>query len=252
MPIQDQNAMTLGSDAWVDDVYKSGPSRNSEGRSRPTQRYFGAGLEAINAGVFEGRNEYITYLLLCVLQHNRIISRFKGQPFRMNKANHGVDAYPDFMFDLADGRRFVLEVKANRFINDDEKKQLEAVNDAFINTSITYLLWTDKWPLHKHVVHAMNHMRRAYRLGYSTDQLQPLVNAIQVRPKTLGELCRGVMPAHFDQILAAAYCGMIFINFFKPINDQTLVSCEPDKSIVELLFQTRIKGSTGWDAGIRC
>jgi hypothetical protein len=248
---QDPQTMTLGSDAWVEAVYKSGPSRSSEGRSRPTQRYFGAPNPGLEACVLEGRNEYVAYLLLCVLRNLKIVSRFKEQPFRLDKERHGVLAFPDFMFDLVDGRRYVLEVKSNRYIDEDEMKQMEAVNAAFKDTSITYLLWTDKWPLHRPVISATNHMRRAYQQDYPLVRLLAIRDAVQQQPKTLKELRNLSDGRHFDEVLAAAYRGLVFFNFFQSIDDQTQVFSEPDSRLLNVLLHTKVQGMHGWDAGAR-
>ena len=249
--IPDPKTMTLGSNAWVEAVYQSGPARETEGRSRPTHRYFGAADTDIDDVVMEGRNEYIAYLLLCVLRNSGIVSRFKGQPFRLDEECHGVYAYPDFMFDLVDGRRFVLEVKSNRFIDEKEKVQLEAVNAAFTDTSINYLLWTDKWPLHRPVIHAMNHLRRAHRQSYPDDHLQSIRQAVQRGPRTMRELRTETPKFHFDEVLAAAYRGRVFLNIFQKIDDYTKVTYAPDLKMIELLFQTRVQGAKGWDAGTK-
>lgn len=241
------NSMTLGSPQWAEAVYGSGPSRNPAGRTRPTHRYHASSNEDEKDFVLEGKNEYISYCLLNMLQNAGLVRRFKMQPFQMSEEIHGVNAFPDFMVDLTDGRRFVLEAKAERFIDADEWTHLRKIDNAFRGTSIRYLLWTDKWPLHPCVQHAMRHARRAHNQRYPIQVLQTVQAALRSGSKTIQELRDPKFNCSFDNVLAAVYAGMAHLNFFATITDRTIVSPVRNAQLIDTLFEATVDRS-GWNS----
>jgi uncharacterized protein YlzI (FlbEa/FlbD family) len=250
----DTTDMVIGSRSWVDAVYASGPAREVDGKARSTVRHFltGDGVDGLddieNLNVLEGWLEKEAAVVLKILKNWKFVSRFKAQPFQLTKEKHGVDAYPDFIVDLTDGRRFVIEVKTMRWFTEEEKTQQEAVANSFINTPIQFEIWTDKFPVGKDVLHNLNHMRRANNLGYEKEELEKVIEKISEKPKKISEILEATDGVNLDKILAAAYQGRIYLNFILPIKGDTYVHKNRNDRILEALFTPWIRNRMGWDS----
>lgn len=250
----DPIGLVLGSNEWVRAVYACGPARDVNGKGRSTVRHFqgdgevGRDGEEECANVFEGRHENAAGILLNVLRNSKFVARFKPQPFRLTKARHGVDAYPDFLVDLSDGRRFVIEVKTNRWFDEKEKDQQEAICQALKDTSMRLVIWTDKYPLARSVFHNMNHMRRANNLRYEQLELEKVADALTGGPKQISDLTGGKTKASFDHVLAAAYQGNVHLNYLLPITESTYVYRNRNDRNLETLVTPWKRNVLEWDS----
>lgn len=245
--VDDPAELLLGSAPWASAVYGSGPSRTVEGRSRSTKRHYnperpGVGRDD-DAGtdVSEGPHENSTTLLLKLLTALGIVLRWKWQPFQLIEARHGVNAFPDFICDLADERRFVIEVKTNRFLDLDH---LREVSTALEKAGLPYLLWTDKWPLTATLKRNLIMMRRAHRTWgeLKRERLRDVLHQDQL---TLREL-REKHDLSVDQVRAAAFDGHVFLNIFQETTDESLVCSRPDQRMVNTLFEATFGAFVKW------
>jgi hypothetical protein len=239
--------MVFGSEAWLKVVYASGPSRDVNSKGRSTVRHFQVVDEAGEIDVLEGRLENAAGILLKVLRNWKYVRKFKSQPFEMIKQNHGVDAFPDFLVELVDGRRFVVEVKTMRWFNDAEKDQQEAVANAIHETQMKFVLWSDKYPFTNNTFHNLNHMRRANSLQYEESELEQVAEAIKEGPKLISELTNKDF-IKFDQVLAAAYQGKVFLNLLLPISEKTYVHRNREDRILETLVAPWVRNLVGWNS----
>lgn len=117
----------IGSPAWIKAVYEADPARSVLGRSRPTQRNISVDRELGTSIAVEGRLENMALQMLDWLKNQGLVRRFKTQPFKLNKDEHGFEATPDFMFEDDTQNQYVLEVKPVDSLDPCEQHQQDEV-----------------------------------------------------------------------------------------------------------------------------
>ena len=231
----------IGSPAWIKAVYEADPARSVLGRSRPTQRNISVDRELGTSIAVEGRLENMALQMLDWLKNQGLVRRFKTQPFKLNKDEHGVEATPDFMFEDDAKNQYVLEVKPVDSFDPCEQHQQGEVGRVVSLAQMKFVLWTDQWPLTRTVHHNLWHMRRAAKLGFSESDLLEVVNAVASNSKSLQEL------QACDAIYAAAYRGLVFLNVFHPIQANTHVHSTAPQHIHRELFKGWCPADMAWD-----
>ena len=246
--VVDLSQLLLGSPAWIEAVYSSGPARSVEGRSRPTQRDMSVSALDKTSDAVEGRLEKIALNLLEWLRNLGLVKRFKYQPFKLDEQLHGVKATPDFLFEDSNGNHHVLEVKSVAFLTADEQEQQDKVKRASQQARLGFIFWTDQWPLSRSVFNIMSHMRRAHNLGITDSEIEGLIQAIRDQPRTLKELRSPPFKVSSDFVFATAYRGKAFWNIFQEIEDHTYVYEHPQRDLLEPLFKGWCRAELVWSA----
>jgi hypothetical protein len=243
-PPSELSTLVMGSPAWIKAVYEMDPARSVLGRSRPTQRNVSVDRELGTSTAVEGRLENMSLQLLEWLRNQGLVKRFKTQPFKLSRDDHGVDATPDFVFEDGTKNQYVLEVKPVDSLVSSEQAQQDEVARIVSLARMEFVLWTDQWPLTRTVYHNMWHMRRATKLGFSDDAVSAVVEAVASGSKALEELhARGLT---FDAIHAAAYRGLVFLNVFHPINTKTHVHPIAPDYLQQHLFEGWRRADLAW------
>ena len=215
------NPHTLGSPEWLAEAFGSGPARDVRGRSRPTQRYIGRALGG-EASVAEGGNAAIARTLLTAAILAGQVKRIKMEPFQLLESDHGVHAIPDTLFERADGRVFVVEAKSDRFLTDEKLDKCRAVEKVVNAAGMTYLFWTDRWPLSPSLWQLMLELRRCGTSSVSEDRIQEIAERLSTKPMAMSELRE--LDLYRAYVLAAAWRGLAHFNLFAPLTDATVVS----------------------------
>lgn len=236
---------------WLTEVFRSPPRRNVRGRSRPTQRFI---FEDANGGdliVAEGGNEMTAAILLRYLKNIGIVKRYKLQPFNLNEICPGLDATPDFLVELRDGRIYILEIKARRFINADVLNKIETVRAALLEHKLQYLLWTDRDPygitnkIHRSIWNNTREIFRGWAIPMDQETEEKIREKVIDPNCSIGDIDKLV---GWDMTIAALARGLFFINLEETINEKSTVQATFPAEVGEHFFATRSNSKTWWDS----
>lgn len=233
----------LGSPEWLEGVFASEPSRNPRGRSRPTQRY--PVLEDDGrVTVAEGGNSSVARSLLTTMKEAGVVRRLKLEPFALTIGEHGVDATPDVIFELTDGRFFVVENKSARYLTEEKLEKLRQVDRALRQGGVPYLLWTDDWPLGPPTWRLMREMRTAGTSQIDESEIERLTGTLEHGPLSVAGLRGEGLYRHV--ILAAVWRGHAHIDLFEDFDDDTTVSLDVTQRNFEATFATAVGAQSFW------
>jgi hypothetical protein len=235
----------FGSEAWIEDVFSDGNSRNVAGRSRPTQRY---GISvANNINYAEGGNESTARIWMQLGQNTRKIGRWKVQPFGLTKESHGVEAYPDLIFETTEKATYVVEVRSARFQTQEKLDKAMAIESAINATgTMKYLYWTDAWPLHSSATALARELRRCGTSEVPHQKLYALQEMVKSRPYSFQELRK--LNFFRDDVMAGVWQGFAHINLFALPTDETMVtSSERNRGFKEVL-SAPVGAQTWWNS----
>lgn len=233
----------FGSPSWLEGVFASEPARTVKG-GRAAQRFI-TGCHISGTQVAEGGNAATARRVLEILLNWAIVRRFKLEPFRFNDESRGIQSYvPDLIFQLHDQRTFVVETKSWRFLTQPRIEHLYAVQDAVLNSGLSFVLWTDAWPLTPIVYKQSVEMRRLGNSKVPEEKISRLLEFIKSHPATFLELRENGV--YRDEIMSAAWKGQVFVNFLEPITDDTKVCAYCDVTDVSLLLNCPVGAQTFW------
>lgn len=233
----------LGSRQWLDHVFLAPPARDPQGRSRPTQRYLAQGGDG-SVTVAEGGNTATARSLLVTMRNAGVVKRWKLEPFALNNADHGINATPDILFETHDGRSFVVETKASKYLTEEKLEKQRHVESVITQSGMTFLLWTDRWPLSAVLWRQLREMRRLGSCDVPYDRLLAVAQQVAESPKTLADLRRSGLYRH--HVLAAVWAGQAHADFFRPLSDQTLISSNPKDRCFESTLRAPVEAYGWW------
>ncbi len=190
--------------------------------------------------VAEGGNAATARSLLNTMRKAGLVKRLKLEPFDLNRVDHGVDATPDILFQFHDGRVFVVEVKASKYLTDEKLSKLRHVEAAVKSAGMTYLLWTDVWPLSSVVWRQIRELRRLGSSDVPYDRILEVAERVIDSPKTMHDLRK--MGFYRQFVLAAVWEGRAHVDLFSPITDSTIVSSNPAYRRFEALLSAPVGG----------
>lgn len=211
----------LGSATWRAEVFASPPARDASGRSRPTQRYVTLDPNE-SLSIAEGGNSAIARSILTTSMLAGLVKRFKMEPFSLLEKEHGVDAVPDVLFETADDHLYVVENKAKMYLTEGKIEKCAAVERVVNNAGLTYLLWTDAWPLGPSVWRLQREMRRLGTSAVPEERITALVEAVSRAPLCISQL--RAVGLYREHVLAAVWRGLVHMDFFSEMSDQTLIT----------------------------
>lgn len=214
------DSLPLGSRKWVEMVFATAPARDPQGRSRPTQRFALRGDDELT--VAEGGGSSIARSLLESMRKAGLVRRWKLEPFGLNRRDHQVEAFPDIIFETVDDAIYVAEVKASKFLNDEKLKKLSAVEKVINASGMTYLLWTDRWPLSRPTWRLAREMRHLGSCAIPRDAILAVQEAVREAPMTVDEL--SLLGSYRQHIFAAIWEGLVHIDLHAEFSDKTLVT----------------------------
>lgn len=233
----------LGSSAWLEEMFQSEPARDPTGRSRPTQRYLT--LQSNGApSVAEGGNTATARSLLMTMTKAGLVKRLKLEPFALNKANDGIDAIPDIAFQTHDGRVFVVETKASKYLTKDKLAKQLQVESVVTQSGMTYLFWTDSWPLTSVLWRQMRETRRLGTSEIPREQILEVADAISSGPKSLNQLRQ--VGLYRPYVLAAVWLGQAHVDLFSQFSEETLVSNDPKARQFDRLLSASVSSYQWW------
>jgi hypothetical protein len=196
--------------------------------------------------VSEGGFESTTRTLLTLMENAGIVRRFKPQPFKLTEIEHGLRAIPDFIFEMDDGKQFVVEVKTKRFMTEDVLRKCRAVERVINASGMKYLLWTDAWPLNRDLWHILRHIRRAGMSAVPRNEIDRLVQVVGENGKTVAELRTS---GYFSiTIHAAAWEARVGFDILSPWSDSTVVSREMAKFQFFRTLTTAVDSHSVWNS----
>lgn len=238
------NRFTVGSNQWLDDVFANGPARDVQGRSRPTQRYLTFGRREQIVGA-EGGGASIARSLLETMQNAGVVSRFMLEAFSLSKAHHGIKATPDIIFQTDSAETYVIEVKSSRYLTAARIEKCRQVEVALQGSGMKYRLWTDTAPMPPNLWRLMREMRRLGFSNLTRESINSVVQAIAAQPLKVIELrSQGV---YRDQILAAAWHGIVHFNLHAEFGDQTLISTDVRERQFSRFLTSTVKAHSWWN-----
>lgn len=239
------DSLPLGSRKWVEMVFATGPARNPEGRSRPTQRFALRDDDELTT-VAEGGGSSIARSLLESMKKAGIVKRWKLEPFGLNRRDHQIEAFPDIIFETVDEAMYVVEVKASKFLTAEKLKRLMAVEKVINASGMTYLLWTDQWPLSRPTWRLVREMRHLGTCAIPRDAVLAVQEAVREAPMTVDELSsRGSYRQH---IFAAIWEGLVHVDLHAEFSDKTLVTSTVSSRRFEDFLMAPVAGYSWWSS----
>lgn len=233
----------VGSRQWLDYVFLAPPARDPQGRSRPTQRYLAQGDDG-TVTVAEGGNTATARSLLATMKNAGMVKRWKLEPFALNGVDHGVNATPDILFETTDGRAFVVETKASKYLTDEKQQKQRRVESVITQSGMTFLLWTDRWPLSAVLWRHLREMRRLGSCDIPYDRLFAVAQQVAAGPKTLTELRQVGLYRH--HVLAAVWAGQAHFDLFRPLEDKTPITSNPKDRRFETTLHAPVEAYGWW------
>lgn len=239
-------APQIGSSGWREAIFEQGPARDPTGRSRPTQRFHLARVGATSDGqsIAEGGAASVAHLVLETMRLAGIVKRFKAEPFKLTKIEHGIDAIPDILVELCDGRLFVIEAKSSRFLTHERMSKASAMEVFFRQYDLCYLLWTDRYPLTPNVTNLMRELKRSANIVHDDRILHGISETLANGPQTILQLRqRGI---YRTQLLAAIWNGIAHADINAPFIDSTSVHTDPTRRNFDRWLASRPSGHLWW------
>jgi hypothetical protein len=235
--------LSLGSNAWLEEVFASEPARDPSGRSRPTQRYL-IHQSSGEPSVAEGGNTATARSLLTTMLNAGVVKRLKLEPFQLNRADHGIDATPDVIFQTCDSRVFVVETKASKYLTEEKLSKQRQVESVITQSGMTYLFWTDAWPLSSVLWRQLRETRRLGTSEIPRDQIWAVAQAVAVSPKTIEELRQ--LGLYRQYVLAAVWLGQVHMDLFSQLSEFSLVSTNPLDRRFNTVLNASVKSYEWW------
>lgn len=227
----------LGSREWRENTFSGPPARDPRGRSRPTQRYLVKRPDG-RTEVSEGGNEATARTILMVAENAGIVTRYKFQPFFVGRE------VPDILFELADGRTFVVEVKSARFLTTERVQKCLSLERSIRKGGMQYLLWTDEWPLGRATTNRARQLRRYGTSRFAHEETASLTKAIATGALTVGALrSRGI---YSDVIHFCAWHGFVHFNMFEEFTDETVVGADVSLNQFRTILSARVASQSWW------
>jgi hypothetical protein len=178
------------------------------------------------------------------MQRAGLVRRWKLEPFSLTRAEHGIEAVPDALFELHDHRVFVLENKAARFLTDAKEDKARHVERVINGAGLTYLFWTDAWPLTPTVWRQVKETRRCGAANIGNEQL--LAVAAAVMDEVLDLKALRVRGLYRPIVLASVWLGLTHLTLFSPITEETLVSSNPLARGFDLVLHAPVAAQRWW------
>lgn len=240
----------LGSSAWVEQTFNCGPTRDPRGRSRPTQRYItnGNGFDT-SPIVAEGGNTATARSLLTVMMNLGLVRRIKLEPFELTQGEHGVDAVPDAIFEHADRRIFVLENKSSAYFIEAKRQQCQQIERVMSEAGLTYVFWTDAWPLNRPTTRLMKSLRRCGYSAVPDAQLEALRATLDRRNTTIAEL--RTLSVYREAVMHEVWHGRACINLFADLSDDSCVSRDPSTTRFNAALRAPVDAQGWWHRLVR-
>lgn len=235
----------IGTDRWAQEVFSTPPVRDPRGRSRPTQRYLVLAHDRPEVLVGEGGNEANARTLLTAAVIAGAVRRFKFQPFRLHPAEFGLDATPDILFESSEKKRYVVEVKSKKYLTTKVIEKCKRVEEVVNKHSMTYLLWTDSWPLGPATWRLLRKLRRCGTGRVPESAMRAISEAVEAKPLTLKQLQEH--GHNHEVLLAAVWHGLVHINLFEEFNHATLVSSDIRTRKFDTTLSARVDAQVWWD-----
>lgn len=194
------------------------------------------------ASVAEGGSAAIARSLLTAAILAGDVKRIKMEPFELLESEHGIHATPDILVERVDGRVFVVEAKSDRYLTDEKLDKCRTVERVVNATGMTYLFWTDRWPLSPAVWQLVRELRRCGTSSVPEDRIREIAERLAARPNTISELRQ--LGLYRDYVLAAAWRGSAHLDLFAPLTDATVVSNDARDRGMDQIFTAPVDTKT--------
>ena len=235
----------LGSQQWLEGVFNSDFARNPNGRSRPTQRYLTQDFDG-SVSVAEGGNTATARSLLTTMKNAGLVRRLKLEPFMLNRADHGIDATPDIIFEAGDGGVYVVETKSSKYLTEEKLQKQRRVESVVTQGGMTYLFWTDIWPLSAVLWRQIREIRRIGTSDVPFDRILAVSQLVAERPQTMEELR---MAGHYRQyVLAAVWSGQAHFDLLSPLTNHSVISSNAQDRKFKDLLKASVEAFSWWES----
>jgi uncharacterized protein YlzI (FlbEa/FlbD family) len=195
--------------------------------------------------IAEGGGAAIARSLLETMQNAGVVTRFKLEPFKLTRQDHGIDATPDNLFQTQNGETFVVEVKSSQFLTAERIEKCRQVEAALAGSGMRYLLWTDTSPIPPMLWRLIREMRRLGFSAISQDDIQKVINAISDQPKSVAELREAGI--YRNLILCAAWHGVAHFSLNYEFNEKTIISSDVNTREFSRFLTSDVKSHVWWN-----
>lgn len=173
-------------------------------------------------------------LLLELLWLEGYVVRYKTQPFFLHEIGGPALRVPDFLVELADGRVIVIQVKAERYLTDLVKANLEIERLFLLDHGFTFLLWTDKNVLTRSLYINLLQLDKEWR--HPTDiQVLRDIQQEALNFSKLGDLLERFS---WEEVIGAIASQKIFVSHMGRYDEETPYSLSNSTTEPDFLFRT--------------
>lgn len=235
----------FGSQEWADGVFSIPPVRNVNGKSRGTALF--ASKHNRKPVYAEGGNENVATYMLEYLQIIGVVSRWKSQPFFWQRAESEKERVPDFLVELQDRTRVVIQVKAERFLTPEVQRSFDDEREKCAGAGMLHIVWTDKAPLNGNARDLFLKIRMARATTVESERLVNLV-----------EFVRKFGQVSFPDLIEANHApylvpvairrGELFVNLKEKLDERSIISTSPITDGRGFLLQSGFDAQSWWNS----
>lgn len=208
-------ALVPTSDAWFDELFARPAARNVfESKATTIVPLKSEWCNTIQ--YCEGEHEHHAGLLLEFLWRYGLIRRYKFQPVDLRDLG-GAEGYPDILLETRTKYRYLVAVKAHRYVSAEVQAQFDAQQEVAAASGMGFLCWTDKNVLRRTLSGNVLSLDKGYRFPCGFHLRREIELAAKAE-KTLGSLLEAF---GWDDTLSAAAWSAFYVDITKDINHET-------------------------------
>jgi hypothetical protein len=235
----------FGTIEWARFVFANRSVEDPFSSSRPAER--GIVKVAGEIHVPEGHERVALY----VLEHLFLIgflTSIKSQPFCWLLPGASKLRWPDFLVQARDGRLYLIEVKAHRYITREIEERFERTRRTCAQYGVTLLVWSEQTFLTRPIRNLFTALRRARSTEIDPDVIDELVACVQLAGGQVvlgGLLDQGQEPA---TVLKAVRLNRLHISLSETLHVNSSVSLHPIDDPQVFILDRGYHASSWWRA----
>ena len=203
------------SDAWMDELFARPPARDVY-KSKSTTIVPQKTEWNDSIQYCEGEHEHHAGLLLEYLWRLGIIKRYKFQPIDLRDIG-GPEAYPDILVESVDKQRYLIGVKAHRFLSPEVRAAFDEQQRVAASSGMKFLCWTNRDVLKPVLGGNALSLDRGYRFPVAMSLCKEIEQAAK-EEKNLGPL---LLRFGWDDTLSAASLLAFYFDIERDLNHET-------------------------------
>lgn len=193
--------------------------------------------------VYASGHERTALLLFEHLWRERLVSRWKSQPFDLDELG-GPAAVPDALVELDDGELHVIQVRAKRFLTPEVQNKYDLEREFLEPRGYHYHVWTNHDVLSSNTSHTVAQLDRGRMFRAPAHTIEA------IRQAALNATQLGVLLDRFgwDDALSAAALLAFYIDITEPVHENSAILRNHSPARYRHLFKSRDAAHAWWNA----